>query len=412
MEVTITAEPELLADIREVYSQRTTLETVLGDERPDIEDPLGLLTATVDVSVFESKDDLFYRVAFPETLLRTDRFITLLSYARSDRPYRSSSLGILADWEMPDNPQNNKRLLSLHESIPYWSEFMEHRQRFMMALGDEDTERAASFLDKQEKAFITKEEAIERLRAMVSHKAHARQYPLTENGLIRAWYKITTGKRMSKNKLKRFTQYPRSRLAQYQRSQFMSEILEFPDLLLTSVLERGILPQYKAVVDTNNPDALFYKGTLSDGHRVYPVEPLGNGRFRISYGNLEVTIGLGEDGFRRVDGNTEIERTALSPLIAWSRSKDAGERHYLGSEVPQQLSSGIDAQDDTLVGLIATTYLSPEQREMLPQRLSIKGGNYQQRMMEAQIPLLVLMYQDKIMSGSPLFSRVEAYAKS
>ena len=64
------------------------------------------------------------------------------------------------------------------------------------------------------------------------------------------------------------------------------------------------------------------------------------------------------------------------------------------------------------MGLIATTYLSPEQREMLTQRLSIKGGNYQQRMMEAQIPLLVLMYQVKIMSGSPLFSRVEAYAKS
>jgi len=49
MTETLMADPEL-QNIREVFSRRTTLEEVLGEDRPKIKDPLGLLTATVDIS--------------------------------------------------------------------------------------------------------------------------------------------------------------------------------------------------------------------------------------------------------------------------------------------------------------------------------------------------------------------------
>ena len=128
----LTGNDSLPPNFNLVHSQTTTLERILV-ERPKIEDPLGLLTATVDVSVFESEEALFYRVYFPGTLLLGQDFIKLLTSAR---PAESVSkfgvqriLGTYSDWDLPNRVDDkSKELAAMHQRLfdPHWSELLSY----------------------------------------------------------------------------------------------------------------------------------------------------------------------------------------------------------------------------------------------------------------------------------------------
>ena len=98
---------------------------------------------------------------------------------------------------------------------------------------------------------------------------------------------------------------------------------------------------------------------------------------------------------------------SLSPLIVWAKS-ESGQRRYFPTEVPSP-ASDFAPQGDTLVGLLAALQMSPEIRARLPKEMGLVGSQIKQPMLEAQIPLLALLMQDKILQA-PLFGQIEKYA--
>jgi len=408
----ITSEPELnSSNISLVHQKQTTLEQILGNDSPDMEDPLELLSAPVDVKVFKSEDSVFYSVSFPSSYFSQERFILLLTNATSEQKPFQDSRDILADWIMPDRaayiPTEKYlgHLVSLHESIGRsWFEFNEqHRHKFIAALENNDTERMINFLEQQSKAFVTKGKAIEEIKEIMQQARGTHiPYLLSTNGLIGTWYRSTTGRRMNGNKL--------SGMSAEKKDEIMAEVNQFPDKFLYTLLERGALPRYNFFVDEDNPDNFFYERNPMIRSVNYSMESLGDGRFKISYMGSWIEMGLEDGNFRKFDGNVAFNYKALSPRIIWAKSLETGERRYLTSGIPSEISSGIDLQADSLLGLITVTNVSPEQRGRLPLALTLEGSQRNQRMSEAQIPVQISMepYRSNILNGSPLFQKVEA----
>jgi len=400
----LTSEQEQVSPgIKLVNEKSTTLDHILG--YPNIQDPLELLKSSVDVKVYKSEDSVFYSVSFPTSYFSKERFISLLTRATSEQKPSLESLGILADWRMPDESGDyNEKLKTMHRSIGEpWFEFnREHRHRFMDALENYETERVLYFLEQQSKAFITKENAIEEIKDVIQQpNSKNKPHILTDNGLISSWYRFNTGNRLNKNKLKAMT-------GQH-RVDVKTEAFQFPDKFLYTLLEHKALPQYNFFVDEINPDILFYERNPLSTSLSYSMESLGQGHFKVSYRGSWIEMGLEDGNFRKIDGNINFNYKALSPWIVWTKSLETGDRKYLTSGIPAEVSSEIDEHANSLLGLIAVAGLSPDERKRLPLKSTLDGSKRNQPMVEAQIPVLISMepYRGNILNGSLFFRNTE-----
>lgn len=402
----LTAEPELSpAGIRLVNEGSTTLAEIMGDDIPDMEDPLELLSSPVKVKVYKSEDSIFYSVLFLNSYFSQKRFNLLLTNATSEQKQFQGSVSILADWIMPDRASlmerefNLEKLMSLHESFGKpWFEFeTEHRKRFMVALDNEYTQRILSILEQQSKVFITKGKAIEEIKDLVQ-QANITNVPylLSKNGLIGAGYRYTMGRRLTGNKLRA--------MSAEKKDEIMKEVNQYPDNFLYTLLERGALPQYNFFVDEDNPENIFYERNPISKSVNYSFDYLGQGHYKITYMGSWIEMELKDGNFRKIDSDLDFNYKTLSPWIVWSISLDTGERIYLNTGIPAEIFSGGSIQADSLLGLIVVANVSPEQRKKLPVFLMNR------RMEEAQIPVQLSMepYRGDMLEGSPLFRNTEA----
>lgn len=254
MTTDVLAEPELsTSNIKEVHSQTSTLDQILGNEKPQIEDPLKLLTATVDVRVFKSddtglEDTLFYRVNFPETLFLGQDFIKLLTYARPNpSPLNIQFIDgikevILGDWILPDlkDDESIKRVARHKEAFdPYWTEFVErHRIAFMNAVRPLSHKEVRDLFNSQASKLISMEQAVSDLPILIKRDFQSGRYSLWDkyNSLI-SWFRDTQ-QSIARDSL---------RYLEYQR--VISLISELPLDLRKMLIESGILNRLYNVVD-------------------------------------------------------------------------------------------------------------------------------------------------------------------
>jgi hypothetical protein len=104
-------------------------------------------------------------------------------------------------------------------------------------------------------------------------------------------------------------------------------------------------------------------------------------------------------------------KTGLRMAISWDRKTISEERSYNFSPSHiDDLNESI-TDYDTLIGLIFAASFFPQPKKLFPERVGLPGGNYEQYMREAQVPLLALMYRTKL-TDSPFFKAVEQYIGS
>lgn len=416
----IVTEPNLMGQrIDLVHEQTSTLEEILGEERPEIEYPLGLLAATVDVRIFESEEALFYRVNFPETLLLGQDLIKLLTYSR---PANSVSefgvqnrLEIHSDWMLPDRPdvfRQHEYLVKMHERLfdPHWSEFLSyHRAQFMDAVFELSEKEINEYFDTQIAKLVTKKNAVSNLELFIDED-HIRRilfstYLFENRNIIRDW--------LHENK----PDIREERIRGMEIDDLRSLIRELPQKLKKYLVEKGILGSSMNVVDIQGPAKLILNGSDGSYRISYKTHTRFAARFAVEYlGDRCVTIQLGDNlSFLHFNRGSfkEMERHikhsyygALIPLVLWSRDKNTGQRSYLSSDVPhilvEDLMQGMDKQSNTLLGLAALTYLSPNQRDQLPSKL------HGRPMLEAQQLLVLLMNKDYLANETHLCPRVES----
>lgn len=97
----------------------------------------------------------------------------------------------------------------------------------------------------------------------------------------------------------------------------------------------------------------------------------------------------------------------MKPHLLWATSKSDGSRYYLISEdLPQSLAENLDPGANRRLGLLLAAAVSPLQRDTMPAKIALEKDGFEQPMMEAQVPLLVDMY-DTLVLRSDLFRNVE-----
>lgn len=424
----ITTKPELqFHRIKEVQRQTSTLEQILGEERPGIEDPLGLLTAVVDVRIFESSHDLFYRVNFPNTALYGQGLIKLLTYAtRNPSPSGAQVIAgirraILADWTLLNSKDKEsiKRVESHKMAYdPYWTEFVEqHRIAFMNAVDVLSQEDIRDLFSTQAGKLMSMEQAVSELHTLVGGNEILLKHSL--------WIKYESLESWLKDTQRSITRENLSGLLggkdvisdEYRKSL----ISELPPHLRRILVNDGILSWHRNVVDVQGMARRVKIGGCGlDGPKhEYSIHYHGKGNIEITDGSSWMKLHFEDSAFKETDSYfVSSNDNALAPSMLWSKDSN-GQRNYLSSNIPTQLLQGNSKNANTLLGLIAATYLSPEQRNHLDitrgyndkvdtYNMQKEPVGYQQHMGEAMIPLLVLMCNKFILDNSPLFPRVEA----
>lgn len=97
----------------------------------------------------------------------------------------------------------------------------------------------------------------------------------------------------------------------------------------------------------------------------------------------------------------------MKPHLLWATSKNDGSRYYLTSEnLPESLDERPDSGLNRRLGLVLATAVSPLQRDTIPSKIALRKGGFEQQMREAQVPLLVDMFESVVLR-SDLFSKIE-----
>lgn len=402
---------------RETFHQRLRVGRILNQEK----DPLGLSDAEVEIRTFNSQKNLLYSILFSKTPFSGSDLISLLTHAKPPSPkdYNQSKLGIQNDWGIADRPEPfARRLVQLHEDDPdsgsYWKEFHQHHRRlFMDALnGDNPSlnedgpspEEIQSRLRDKLLPVTSKEAVIRQLTNLLQ-----RNFNSTKEEFLVSRYPVLKRrlKHMGHDRHRRtFREMVKNR-----REGIVRQLVEtLPDDSLRSLLSQRILGEPRIIIDYQQSRVFYPTG----GQGGYMFELLGKDRVKISYLDSWIVATIKGDNLTEVDRYIEVNRhipvedKGLVPLMAWTKSRETGRRTYLSSEVPYPLNGNVDNQANTLLGLIVATYLSPKQRDMLPKKLGLKDGTYEQTMREAQVPLLVSMHSGEILN-SPVFQAVESY---
>lgn len=120
------------------------------------------------------------------------------------------------------------------------------------------------------------------------------------------------------------------------------------------------------------------------------------------------------DGEASFEYMPPISEEGLRMSVSWDKNTTTGERSYHVLPVLPSNADGFneDMQNyNTLIGLMFAASFFPQAKALFPERKGLPGGNYEQYMREAQVPLLALMHRDALMD-SPFFKVVEQYIGS
>jgi hypothetical protein len=92
------------------------------------------------------------------------------------------------------------------------------------------------------------------------------------------------------------------------------------------------------------------------------------------------------------------------PFVTWQKDADGKRRWLLDAEAP----AGLEAQYDSLVGLVTLVYLQPELAQNWPAWKPLVKGGKSNYIGPASVPMMALMHQRAILNGSRLVRAVEA----
>ena len=387
-----------------VHEDTKTLEQILGKDRPEIEDPLGLLAATVDISVFESSDALFYRVYFPESPFVGKDLINLITYTRPANSvsefgvqYRGE---IKADLNLPDyNNEVSKKLVEMHERLfdPHWSEFLKyHRTPFMNAVLAFSEKEINERFDTEIAELVTKEHAVSNLELFISKDGLISDFLSLTYHILEDW--------LRENK----PDITQKRIREMGTEDSRNLLRELPQELKEDLVGgQRLLGGH--VVDIEGPAKLIWDCDYLGYSPRCVIKYLGDKCVKIQSGDSFSILRFEGGSFKEMERNIKPSYS-LTPLVLWKRDKNTGQRSYLSSDAPhvlvEDLMQGKGKQSNTLLGLVAFTYLSLKQRDQLPSEL------HGRPILEAQQLLVLLMKEGYLVNNIPLFPRAEAlYSK-
>ena len=308
---------------------------------------------------------------------------------------------------MVDNPDNpvNHRLIKLHERLePHWSDFLYHRQRFIAALKigfdsspNPDNELIVTKIGKHA---MDKKKILERANEAdkrVFYAAFKTSSPLDTKKRKRRFH--NERERAYKNPMRRASTI--NWAVAHHFDEFFSNLKK---------QDSDAYRKVQLVYDTANHKLHYFpnSGTsyLINGSTIAYFAP--SGELLIHKGKAKAVFDISSGYPVKIEG-FRFPEYSLSPLIVWAKS-ESGQRRYFPTVVPFPASDYAAPQGDTLVGLLAALQMSPEIMARLPKEMGLPGsGEFKQPMLEAQIPLLALLMQDKILQA-PLFGQIEKYA--
>lgn len=397
--------------LREIFRAQSTMGEILGR---DGEGPLGLLTTPADVREYETPRTFVYFVYFEQVHLFGKDLIQVLRLARArpetlgDQPQTRQD--ILADWNLVDRmgkeDSYSQRLVDLHQAglRSFWTEFdLYHRRKFMAAVNAYESDVVEEVFEREAARIVSKKRAISQLDSLLKQVFEQdegeslRRHLSVNPHLLEKWLKGRGEDVEGKDTILILS------------AEHLGRLIENNPQSIKGMLLEGVLSGLLTVVDTEGSPKSIKRGPV-DELGSFSVNYLGCDRLKIQVGNSGLMLDL-NGGSAQETGRLIIDpyERALIPWMVWRVDKSTGRRSYLASNIPAQLREIVDDRANSLVGLVVATALSKNQRDKLPRKKGLKGGNYKQDMREAQMPVLVSMYRSKILKG-PVFKGVEKFS--
>lgn len=340
----------------------------------------------------ESKDGVdSYHVWLPHVSFEGETLLDLLS-SISPGDYRQTSLAIVQDWRMPDQPTyfDHPRLIPLHQQIPHWDEFNNnHRRKLLGAL---DTKRPNFHRDiDQLKREIGKD--VDKLKAALRTAEDVKRHALEESvhriAVLKRFHQVVyPGKSNNKRNLHRISPEERRAIA--------IKALQSPGAF-GKILKISPYKDYFVIDDS---------GRLlnSVSNLPFVFEPNDNGTYRIKRDGYSAILHLNEGV---VLESMSYDNFVLGMYICWNKELATGKRSYVFT--PNAIYPSLEmGRYDALLGLVFAASFFPSPKTLFPKQYELPGGIRPQEMGEAQIPLLAMMAQRRLLQ-SPFFDAVESY---
>lgn len=371
---------------RLISASENALEVLLGRETRDYRER-DLLGLRANLRVFELPTAYLFSVYFPEALYIGEELLTVLNLARSRKdgiiPSNQGVGGASADWILPDQTGEGfaDDLIKKHQSLKGWADFINNDRHTFMA-------------------------------ALLSPRPDE----------VQMQFSRTLGKLLSAAKAEDLQQQNINLLKRspFQLQTYSGSVsvqgLDFQDLpeaerrRLIKIAKAGPLKDKTVVDPSSEPVYLIEpKRRIEENGYLTSALHLGNGLVDISCETSWVLYDFkGIDPKRIREYKADMNDAALIPWVVWVKDKQTGHRTYLmGDDLPGVLYEGVDSRANRRLGLLLATALSDEQRDKLPREMALKPGGFEQRIAEAQIPLLVDLFQKPILRDGEFFQRVE-----
>jgi hypothetical protein len=396
----------------------TTIESIIG---PVENDPLNLAKAPVEFQAFDTGESVIYsaQLSHPELFGETFRVLHENAMPIREDNKRLSTLGIIDDWELLNrDSKQNRQLLHLHTQNlePYWSEFTTTSlPKFLHAISGLSAEQKTNYLQKKVGKLVTKNSAVKLLPELIAGTLHDQNsYAVLMSFISPARRILSENKRAAPSREKQDAA-PKDKIQNPQVSRKYPEVSAFEVLnseQKTLLVDKGLLYQYMNVVDTmQGPSEIpylkdFYQSIISEAELVPITESSldesisyeGNEFVTVNLNGSFITGRLTDRGFTELDRHiTADNQRILSPWIIWEKDKVTGRRTYLSSNIRDDIQSVVDSKAEPILGLVALSYFSPEERVRLPKEVTIGGKT--QEMLEAQTPLLLSMHRERFLRG-------------
>lgn len=341
-------------------------------------DPLDLVMMDrLRARIYDFPDFQIYSVYNPRTVLLGKGFNTLLYAARngalSEGLMPQGIDGVVADWVYIDH----NAYLQQHHSVhlgKHWSNFMRfHRDRFVWAISEPTQAKAKEFFEANLIRFVNARYA-ETLQDEVENLLRASEISVHAGPLEMRDVRLVGHRRIPFAQLPPVTQ----------------------DSLIRDF--RGERNLKKTIIDCSSQEGVIEE---DNGYPQKRISYSGGGLVKVQFGNSWSVISLEDDESKIIEKYFEEgEQTGLIPRVLWAKMRRNGQKFYLDGEIPDYLEEDIDPRTDTLAGLILATYLSPSERDSLPKKMGYTPWSWpKQKMREAQIPVLVSIFRDRILNG-------------
>lgn len=340
-------------------------------------DRLNLLSLPTQVSVFNLPSSRIFIVDFPDAEFHGNRFIDLLNQARRQKPEKTPDSrlylsGCVDDWQMPDkfaaSPQGDdlyqRHMRAMPQPFKVFN--ISDRRKFLYAALPVSQLESENFIQRQLEDLLTAQMANTHVQKAEERCGNA------SIGVSRI--------KMS-----------------HSRSFQISTQIPFADLSQTSkaiIIESARLASLRGytVIDPKMEPSILSQGFAGYRHHLpYSVSHLGGGTVEISYGKSKAKYNFrGKWRQPILLDLKEQQDYYILPRQVWAVSKQTGQRLWLDEDLPDQLNEGVDPRANIRLGFILAAVLSDE-RDLLPDRLSLTPGGYRQPLKEAQMPVLLYL---------------------